>query len=127
MLFHPTHTYPETDTASGVLDFNHIDPETLGRAIGDMNVIVDAHSALMRQDSAISNAVLRYENMLIDAQSGSADALRKATSSDEFDRLLDLANSESHPAYAQLRLEYLALRHDLMRYRERYLSATRVS
>lgn len=125
-MFHPTHTYPATDTQSGVLDFHRIDPETLAIALGQLNAIIDCHSALMRQDSAIAQALLRYENLLIDAQSGSADALKRVTSVDEFDKILHLAEKTTHPAYEQLRLEYLDFRTDLMKFRERYLSTSRV-
>lgn len=124
-MLQTTHTYPNTETTSGRLDFYRVDPETLAQALSDLNVVVDAHSALMRQDSHIADALLRYENQLIDAQGGDASALKKATAPEEFDKLIALAENKSHPAYAQLQKEYFDFRVDLLQFKHKYLSATR--
>ena len=124
MLLHSTHTYPDTTTDSGRLDFHRIDPNTLGDAIQKLNVIVDAHSALVRKDTALASALMRYENMLLDAQGGDTEALKSATSPDEFDKILDVANRKTHPSYKELELEYLAFRGDMLKFKSHYLAAS---
>lgn len=121
-MFNRPHSHPEP--AAGMpSSFSGIDTERLGQAIGALNAIIDAHSALMRQDSAIAQALLRYENLLIDAQGGSTEALKKATSPEEFDPILDMAENTTHPAYGQLQMEYRDFRADLLRFRGQYLGA----
>lgn len=123
-MLHPTHTYPNTTAKSDVLDFHHIDPNTLSQAIADLNKIVDAHAPLLRKDKELSAAVLRYENLLIDAQSGGIDSLKLATSPEEFDTVLDALEASPHRSNAAL--NYLGLHEALLEFKAYYLSASRV-
>lgn len=115
---------------SGSLDFHRIDTETLGSAVNDMNHIAEQHATLLRNNSDIAAQMLRYENLLIDAHGGDSTALKKATSTDEFDKLLDMvaqyspANTTPLQENAVPKLDYLALQNDLMEFRARFLSAS---
>ncbi|MCH2546912.1 MAG: hypothetical protein MK052_04790 [Alphaproteobacteria bacterium] len=135
-MLQPTHTFPETTTRSGVLDFHRIDPDTLGQALTDLNKIVDKNAYLLRHDPALAREVLRYENHLIDAQGGDNEALKLATAPEEFDKLIELSNTqnpltENEPVHfegteREANLQYHALREDLLRFKHQYLSASRV-
>jgi hypothetical protein len=124
MLVGTTHTYPNTDTESGTLDFHHIDPGTISHAVNDLNKIVDSNATLLRHDTSLAQSILRYENLLLDAQGGDSTALKKATMPEEFDKIVELAQQQMHSKNSD-DLAYLALSEDLLRFKAYYLAASR--
>lgn len=126
-MFTPTHTYPEMNTPSEMLDFHRIDTETLVQALQNLNSVVDSHAALLRQDKNLARQILRYENHIIDAQGGDTEALKLATSPEEFDKILTIAREHSHNFAPDTAIDYLGLRKDLLRFKEHYLAATHPS
>lgn len=136
-MLHST-SQANADKTSGVLDYHRIDPETIGQAIAELNRIADAHAILLQHDQALAGGFLHYENLLIDAQGGDHHAFKQATSHDEFDKLLDLAEEQSLRDGMQHdgardgetqrpELEYLALREDLMQFHARFLPVSRAN
>lgn len=119
-MYTSPHSFPPSET----LDFHHTDTETLAKALQDLNMVVDSHAELLRQDKNLAREILRYENFIIDAQGGSTDALKSATSPEEFDKILTLAREHSHGFTADVALDYLGLRKDLLHFKEHYLSAS---
>lgn len=134
-MFNPnyyTHNPYATHSKSGMLDYHQIDAFTLADAVAELNRIVDRHAPVLRADAELAATVLNYENLLIDAQGGDGQALRQATSPEEFDTILDAAHASDASATPvaganatrSAELDYLALREDLMRYRSQFLRAS---
>lgn len=108
----------DSSKMSKTLDYHHIDQETLSMAIAELNRIASDHAPLMRKHEALAGALLHYENLLVDAQAGDANALKCATEPKEFDKVLDMAEDHNHAD----EIEILAFREDLLKYKSSFLS-----
>lgn len=128
------HIFHNRSAKSEKLDFHWIAPDTIAQALTDLNRIVDSNALLLRRDAPLAQGILRYEDLLIDAQGGDSKALKLATLPEEFDKIIDLTNktgfsNDNHTNAANHEvtssdMDYDGFRMALLKFREYYLSTS---